>query len=174
MINRTPFALVAACVFTVACGGASPLGGIKIEKATYAGNCDAPVDRTSAVAASCDGDGCYCDKGCFASETDPAPGCAKDLVVTFNAGAGSDTVTCGPENDESFAFVIEGGRRRVSGPRRGVHSGGQRVRSRRPGERRLLQRILQRERHLRLNARRRARPEDRSGPRSGAGARSPR
>src|SRR5687768_2718909 len=65
------------------CGGA-----IDIEEATYAGSCGNPVDVTDAVADSCDDDGCSCGKSCFANGItgidDPAPGCAKDLEVTYS------------------------------------------------------------------------------------------
>jgi hypothetical protein len=84
-----------------ACGGP-----IDIEKATYAGNCGSPVDVTDAVAASCGGDGCRCDKDCFAPSQDPAPGCAKDLQVTYSFEGSSKTMTCGPSQDERFVFVV--------------------------------------------------------------------
>lgn len=85
-----------------ACGGP-----IEIEKAVYAGNCGQPVDVTDRVAGSCDDDGCTCDKSCFAPSDDVAPGCAKDLVVTFrHKREGSETITCGPSQNENYVFEV--------------------------------------------------------------------
>jgi hypothetical protein len=69
------------------------------------------VDVTDAVADSCDDGGCSCDKSCFAAgntgSADPAPGCAKDLQVTYSfEGGSSQTITCGPAQDESYVFTV--------------------------------------------------------------------
>jgi hypothetical protein len=85
----------------LACGGP-----IEIEEAIYAGNCDEPVDVTRDVAASCSGDGCWCDSSCFAQGEDPAPGCAKDLEVTFRYEGETETITCGPSRDQRYVFVV--------------------------------------------------------------------
>jgi hypothetical protein len=79
---------------------------IRIEEALYAGSCGEPVDVTRAVADSCGADGCWCDSACFAQGDDPAPGCEKDLEVTFRHNGQSDTITCGPSRDQRYVFVV--------------------------------------------------------------------
>jgi hypothetical protein len=87
----------------LACGGP-----IDIEKATYAGSCNRPVDVTDKVADSCDDDGCRCDKSCFAAGLENhASGCEKDLEVTYSfEGGASKTITCGPTRDETYVFTV--------------------------------------------------------------------
>jgi hypothetical protein len=119
-----------AIALTVA-GGGSPLAAcgspIEIEIATYAGSCGTPIDVTDAVADSCDGNGCRCDRACFAGGiSDPAFGCEKDLRVRFNfEGGAPQTITCGPTRDDAYIFVVtaEGEASCAAGPSACIRAG---------------------------------------------------
>ncbi|MFO0632318.1 MAG: hypothetical protein U0168_05660 [Nannocystaceae bacterium] len=96
-----------ALALALGAAGLAACHGIDIEQAVYAGNCGHAVDVTDRVAESCDDDGCRCDSACFAPSTDPAPGCAKDLRVTFrHRREGSETITCGPAQNDNFVFEV--------------------------------------------------------------------